>query len=280
MDQTKEQQKETSSTGRRIDDWLRDKRTNPYYVFVSALFAVILGRLGQWVYEIAARLSGSGVSVPPRWDQVHLVGRLSKTGEFTAQLTTSINRTDDMTLWLSCLVAFVLFFYVIHLWLYFSRVFIYIEETPFGETVSFFLGFSVLLTVCAIPNSLLCWPLLLALPTVFVFLKSVQVRCHLKNIKGHPIADLAIGWWRWSLVYAAGLAGMQVPIAILSLVREAKRADIATILMWIFITGLFLAFSFRVFYSFRKIEEKVKLAMTLHIEQDLVQEKPRQTSDA
>lgn len=168
-------QSDTSKRPRFIEELSVKQRSNPYYFFVCAMFAVIIGRLAQWVTEIFTKLPNMRAT-SYEWLTVVVV-----------------------PLGIACMF----FFFIIHLWLYFSRVFVYIEESPVGETWTFILALSVLLSVCALPAYSNCWPVLLLTPTIFVMVKSIHVfLVYRVKYSDHPYTKMSLDWSKYSLLYA------------------------------------------------------------------------------
>ena len=104
---------------------------------------------------------------------------------------TSPQPAQPSNLWLLLLPA-VMFLAMIYAWLYFSRILIFVDETPVGEFCSFLLAVSAILAIAiaaAQRNVLgLGWLFVLALPVAAWILKCWQVAVTLRRQdKIHPL---------------------------------------------------------------------------------------------
>ena len=161
-----------------LTDYLLRRRANPYYLLVSVLFAAILEEMAIWISQIVTQIV-----------RAHQLREVS---------------VPVVQIFLTVLV----FFYVIYLWLYFSRILIYLVEGPRGETWTFILGFALMSGVACLPLLWLYWPFVLSICTLFVSLKNLQVKKDVAAIPGHPFQNYALDWVVWSLVYSGALFGL------------------------------------------------------------------------
>lgn len=269
-----------------LENRLRERRTNPYYILVSAMFAVILGQLARWVSDIVSRLLPHTHSISRQLDGLTDMALLAKAqmGDLLGKLTglqqsalsglhyraitdsaealqktigslqTSLAQmvaSTPLTVGLVQLaMAGLVFIYVVHVWFIFSRAVVYHEENTWGELITFLLGFVILCAVSALPSaSPENWLYILAGCTLAISGKSFHLFSCVHKANLEPLMRCA-GQWRFATLYI-GLG-----MAILGFVVYGADA-----LRYAIVGAALIGYSFYVFWTIRSLEGDLVIQM-------------------
>ncbi len=217
---------------RKLREWLRKKRENPYYAVIATSFAVVFGALGTWLF----------------W-----IGR-------------------DGIYWLLPLPA-VTFLIIVYGWLYFSRILVYVSETPEGELASFALSFTIIaaLAIVASQGAAITpfWFIALIFPAIMWYLKCRQLKRSLSSIdKKNPLFKDSDIWiknaWRFGALIS--LLGIIFPLAYKGISGMGYIGKIsANITTAVLTAGVTLVFVLYVVDNFSVYENGLRLRMTTYL---------------
>lgn len=115
--------------------------------------------------------------------------------------------------WLPVAVAILLLVIVYVLWLFFISVFIIHNGSERTNKLSYLLCLVLLVSVCAIPRLLDCWPLIVAACTLSLVLVNFSVAKDLATLDPKsPLKKRVLKWKNNAIVYTIGLIGLGVLI--------------------------------------------------------------------
>lgn len=219
-----------------LEGFLRVQRTNPYYFFVGALFAAILGRLAVWLSEFIPLIE-KGFEKPPA--HIHF-------------------ETQYESVAYQCSLTLLVFFTVCYLWLYFSRVLVYVKETAVGEVTTFFVGFVSLGAICCLPGLWPNWAMILAAITFVVALKNQQVAISLRTEASHPVREVVTNGSKFALLYTSML------LAFGFIQRYFVLKDGFNVVAWLVLGVVMVAACFLSLLNSNKLFEEIKNKIRLH----------------
>jgi hypothetical protein len=206
---------------------------DPYHTFVGVLFAVILERIAHWITNLAPNIlpgmlrTESTRAIPPATDKVYTVGPHTELA-----------------------LIILVFFYVIYLWLYFSRILVFLVEDAVGETLTFVLGFFVLAGASVLTLQPSYWPYVLAAITGINCIKLAYIYVELRRRRDHPFIEYIGNWIGSSLGYTAIFA---VIGSVLNNMPFGSRRPTENLLLAVVI----FASCVQIFYRFHIMERKV-----------------------
>ena len=167
----KENQPNKQNANDTIEEFLRKRRNNPYYYVISVLFAYIVGQIGLWTQKMILDI------LDPKAATTELPGKLA-----------------------TLLLAFAVFYLVIALWLFFSRVLVFHVESFVGEGATFLLGFGILEAVYILGEKPEWFGYVLAACMGLLVGKNIMVAYMLRKTH-HPLRLETILWARNALAY-------------------------------------------------------------------------------
>jgi len=177
-----------------LTEFIARQTANPYYTFITILFSAIIAALALWLAVIVP------VVISPTLVHLNNLPQILK------------DRGDLSYPSAQLLLSLFMFLYTVHLWLYFSRVFILVRETPFGEVLTFLLCFVLLASASALPFVWTLWPWVLATCTLLITIKDLHLWWSLRSAnvllpvdQQHPFYKWSIEWTRSAAYYTCAL---------------------------------------------------------------------------
>lgn len=211
-------------------EFARDKRSSPYMVVFSILFAFTIQSLAKWLYEEI--------------------------------MDKSMYRVIGMPPFVPYVLIALLFFYAVYFWLFFSRVLIYFEEDDVGEFLSFLLAGSVLAIIGTIKDFIPYWPFLLMIPTCIVCLKLYRLMSRATDETDAPLKALLKSWLLWTTVVA-------IALLVVGLLTLPPTWPDLTRYNWVINSSVTLGLLGAGFYAVFKIAGRIQRAVERLVESSL-----------
>jgi hypothetical protein len=239
-----------------LNNAYENKRKSPYYQTINSLFTVLYGAIVSWMFLLFTRLesSSSGGQVPEGGSQT---------------LANSV-----FVFYLGLLVL--LFLLTVYAWLYFSRILVYINDTPIGELLSIGLAISPLVSIGFMYNIVLSakntaylyWVLAIAIPLVLWIAKSVQLGLVLRKEKSHPLHRAP---FKWAIATLPVTFAIAIAIFIVIMAGIGVRTvfpNLSKLFEWLPVIIIFLVgllFIYFIGVRFPAYESKIKERMASYV---------------